>query len=182
MIQVTKLGQSNLNVKGKQRMVNTIPILEPRIFSGAGAGARTFVVNEALWSWICVTSSFAEYFPTNETLFQRRNRRSFSSSFFFSFFFFLFLSRGSLNADTLSSPSSLNIWLWSSVIFSPWTAIIFFSSSEIAKEKFRWRFIINCFPFLDSQLFGLLLSNYFENFRNWWPHSTRFPSLRCCKI
>lgn len=48
MIQVTKLGQSNLNVKGKQRMVNTIPILEPRIFSGVGAGARTFAVNEAL--------------------------------------------------------------------------------------------------------------------------------------
>lgn len=60
--------------------------------------------------------------------------------------------------------------------------LFFFFSSEIAKEKFRWRFIINCFPFLDSQLFGLLLSNYFENFRNWWPHSTRFPSLRCCKI
>lgn len=42
MIPVTKRGQSNLNVKGKQRMVNTIPILEARIFSEV-AGWRTYV-------------------------------------------------------------------------------------------------------------------------------------------
>ena len=51
MILVTKLGQSDLNVKGKHRMVNTIPILELRIFSRGwrvGAHVHTFVVNEAL--------------------------------------------------------------------------------------------------------------------------------------